>query len=97
VPKSEQLDVSQYGLRTAKLQLSRIFEERMQVMCFQLFNSLQTGETERINIEQTPHKTVYKTASNKRRLPLFLLGCIENRVSKLRKCNKSNKFSWNQI
>jgi hypothetical protein len=71
VPKSEQLDVSHCGLRTSQLQLSRIFEERMQVMCFQLFNSLQTGETKRINIEQIPYKPEYKTAPSTRRFPLF--------------------------
>lgn len=68
-------------------------------MCFQLFDSVQTGETKRIIIEQVSYKLEYKTAPNKRRLPLFFfwLGCLENRLSKFRKGNKTNTFSGNHI
>jgi len=48
----------------------------MQVMCFQLFDSVQTGETKRIITEQVSYKLEYKTAPNKRRLPLFFLAGV---------------------
>jgi len=51
--------------------------------CFQLFNYLQTCETKRVNIEQIPYKPEYKTAPNKRWLPLFFTGVFREQTEQI--------------
>lgn len=52
----------------------------MQVMCFQLFNSLHIGESKCITIEQILYKPEYKTAPYKRQLGLFFTGVFREKT-----------------